>query len=247
MLFIGLLIMTIQAKILFVDDDKSLRSLLKTFLNQEGFLVECAVDSEDMFNKFKRGSYDLIVLDCNMPGEDGLTACIRLKTDKFAPPILMLTANSSEDDCISCLNNGSDDYLAKPFNPELLLAKINALLRNRPRIAPSLPDTHSSLFHFGPFILDFSRRCLYQKDNRIDLTSNEFALLNVLAQHAGNALSREQLSFMLKGEDCAPEDRFIDVQVCRLRRLLENNPNKPTYLQTVRGIGYVLIPHMTLQ
>ena len=85
------------------------------------------------------------------------------------------------------------------------------------------------------------------KDNRIDLTSNEFALLNVLAQHAGNALSREQLSFMLKGEDCAPEDRFIDVQVCRLRRLLENNPNKPTYLQTVRGIGYVLIPHMTLQ
>ena len=239
--------MTLQTKILFVDDDKSLRLLLKTFLTNEGFLVDCAVDSEDMFYKIKRGFYDLIVLDWNMPGENGLAACIRLKTDTNSPPILMLTANSSEDNCISCLKNGSDDYLSKPFNPAVLVAKINALLRSRPRIIASLPDAYSSLFHFGPFILDFNQRCLFQKDNRIDLTSNEFALLNVLAQHAGNALSREQLSFMLKGEDCAPEDRFIDVQVCRLRRLLENNPNKPTYLQTVRGVGYVLIPHMTLQ
>ncbi|MEY3786831.1 MAG: hypothetical protein RLZ75_1038 [Pseudomonadota bacterium] len=240
--------MTLQdKKILIVYDDKRLRALLKSFLTEEGFLVDCAVDAEQMTLCLKRSYYDLILLDWKLPGEDGLSVCKRLKSDNKTPPILMLTANGSENDCISCLKCGADDYLAKPFNPDVLLARINAVLRRRPRIVASAPDDNPLLFYFGPYSLDSIQRCLYQDGNRIDLTSNEFALLNVLAQHLGKALSREQLSYLIKGQDLAPENRFIDVQICRLRRLLEKNPTNPTYLQTVRGVGYVLVKPSTMQ
>ena len=219
--------MALKAKILIVDDDMGLRALLKNFLTEEGFLVDCAVDVEQMTNALKRCYFDLIILDWKMPGEDGLSACERLKADKNTPAIIMLTANGSEHDCISCFRSGADDFLSKPFNPDVLLVRINAVLRRNPRIVAKKPDINLSSMNIGPYKLDFQQRCLYKKNSRIELTTTEFALLNVLAIHAGIPLSREQLSFFIKGQDITPEGRFIDVQICRLRRLLEKNPNKP--------------------
>ncbi len=244
--FVWLYSMTLKAKILIVDDDMGLRALLKNFLTEEGFLVDCAVDVEHMTKTIKRCYFDLIILDWKMPGEDGLSACERLKADNNTPPIIMLTANGSEHDCISCFRSGADDFLSKPFNPDVLLVRINAVLRRNQRIVAKKPDVNLSSLNIGPYKLDFQQRCLYKRNNRIELTSTEFALLNVLAINAGIPLSREQLSFFLKGQDISPEGRFIDVQICRLRRLLEKNPNKPDHLQTVRGIGYVLIPYTNL-
>ena len=233
--------MTYSAKILIVDDDPRLRSLLKCFLIKKGFEVECVGDAEQMTRNLKRSFYDLIILDWMMPGEDGLSVCSRLHADENSPLIIMLTANGSENDFIAGLLGGADDYLAKPFNVEVLLARIHAVLRCRPRLPASFPDNNASLFYFGPYALDFSQCCLFKKNSRLDLSSNEFALLHVLAQHAGKPLSREQLSYRLKGKSSKVDCRAIDTQVYRLRQKLENDPAHPDYLQTVRGLGYVLV------
>jgi len=233
--------MTLQAKILIVDDDARLRSLLQYFLTEQGFDVDCVADAEQMTYKLTRSFYDLIILDWMMPGEDGLSVCKRLHADENSPLIIMLTANGSENDAIAGLLCGADDYLAKPFNVDVLLARIQAVLRRRSRVSTRVPD-NNLLFYFGPYALSFAQRCLYKEDKRINLTTNEFALLNVLAKHAGKALSREQLSYHLKGEDSQVDCRFVDTQVYRLRRLLEPDSANPIYLQTVRGLGYVMVP-----
>ena len=231
----------LPAKILIVDDDPRLRSLLKYFLIEKGFEVQCVADAEQMTHNLKLSFYDLIILDWMMPGEDGLSVCNRLHEQENSPLIIMLTANGSENDAIAGLLCGADDYLAKPFNTDVLLARIGAVLRRRPRLLACLPDNTVLLFHFGSYVLDFSQRCLYKKDSRINLTSNEFALLSVLAQHVGKPLSREQLSYLIKGKDSKVDCRSVDTQIYRLRRLLENDAAHPVYLQTVRGLGYVLV------
>ena len=233
--------MTLSGKILIVDDDPRLRTLLRYFLIEKGFEVECVADAEQMTQNLKRSFYDLIILDWMMPGEDGLSVCSRLHAEENCPLIIMLTANGSENDSIAGLLSGADDYLAKPFNADVLLARIQAVLRRRPRVQASSPDHTVLLFSFGPYVLDFSQRCLYKNDDRLELSSNQFALLNVLAQHAGKPLSREQLSYLIKGKDNEVDCRSVDTQIYRLRRMLENDPTKPVYLQTVRGLGYVLV------
>ena len=165
----------LPAKILIVDDDPRLRSLLKYFLIEKGFEVQCVADAEQMTHNLKLSFYDLIILDWMMPGEDGLSVCNRLHAQENSPLIIMLTANGSENDAIAGLLCGADDYLAKPFNTDVLLARIGAVLRRRPRLLACLPDNTVLLFHFGSYVLDFSQRCLYKKDSRINLTSNEFA------------------------------------------------------------------------
>jgi two-component system phosphate regulon response regulator OmpR len=232
-----------QAKILIVDDDPRLRSLLKYFLNDKGFEVDCVADAEQMTHILKRAFYDLIVLDWMMPGEDGLSVCRRLHQEENSPLILMLTANGSENDSIAGLQGGADDFLAKPFNVDVLLAHIQAILRRRPRVPVGLPDNNGLVFAFGAYVLDFTQRCLYLEDKRIDLSDGEFSLLKALAQHSGKPLSREQLSYLIKGKDSKVDCRFIDTQVYRLRLLLEKDPAKPIYLQTVRGLGYVMVQH----
>ncbi len=233
--------MTNLTKILVVDDDPCFQLLLESFLIEKGFKVECVNDAEQMTYKLKRSFYDLILLDWMMPGEDGLSACSRLHVEGNNPPIIMLTANGSDNHFIGGLLSGADDYLAKPFNLDVLLARINAVLRRRPRVLTPLPVKNVSLFHFGPYVLDFSGRCLYKKVIRLDLSSNEFALLHILALHVGKPLSREQLSYRLKGEDSKVDDRSVDTQVYRLRQMLEVDPANPVYLLTVRGVGYVLV------
>ncbi len=234
--------MPLQAKILIVDDDPRLRSLLQFFLTDKGFEVDCVADAEQMTLKLTRSFYDVIILDWMMPGEDGLSVCRRLTADNNSPLIIMLTANGSENEVIEVFLCGADDFLAKPFNTDVLLARIKAVLRRRPRVVASLPHHKEEIFNFGPYDLNFAQRCLYKAEKRINLSNNEFALLNVLAQHVGKPVSREQLSFHIKGGDSPVDARFVDTQIYRLRRLLEPNPTNPIYLQTVRGLGYVLVP-----
>ncbi|MEY3758995.1 MAG: two-component system response regulator OmpR [Pseudomonadota bacterium] len=235
-----------KAKILIVDDDSRLRLLLKHFLKDKGFEVDCVADAEQMTRILKRGFYDLIILDWMMPGEDGLSVCRRLHAQENSPLVLMLTANGSENDSITGLQCGADDFLAKPFNVDVLLAHIEAILRRRPRVPASLTENNDSVFVFGAYVLDFAKRCLYLKDKRIDLSSGEFSLLKVLAQHLGKPLSREQLSYLIRGKDSKVDCRFIDTQIYRLRLLLEKDPSKPIYLQTVRGHGYVMVQHTAI-
>ena len=229
-----------QAKILIVDDDRRIRSLLERYLGQQGFVVSGVGDGLEMTKKLERDPIDLIVLDWMLPGEDGLSICLRLSTDKNNPPIIMLTANGGADARISRLEGGADDYLPKPFEPRELVARIHAVLRRRPRVAAAIPKANSSPLRFGPYRLDSLQRCLYREDLQIALTGNEFALLNVLAQHVGTPLSRERLAYLINGRNHDYDNRSLDVQVSRLRRLLEDDPTRPCYLQTVRGLGYML-------
>ncbi len=237
--------MTTLAKILIVDDDPRLRGLLKYFLTDKGFEVNCVANAEQMNDKLIRSFYDLIILDWIMPGEDGLSVCRRLHTEENSPLIIMLTANGSENDSIAGLQCGADDYMAKPFNVDVLLAHIQAMLRRHPRIPDRLVDTHGILIEFGDYTLDLTQRCLLFKHKKINLSSGEFSLLKVLSQQMGKPISREQLSYLIKGQDSQVDCRFIDTQVYRLRKLIETDPSNPIYIQTVRGLGYVMIQHST--
>jgi two-component system phosphate regulon response regulator OmpR len=175
-----------------------------------------------------------------LPGENGLSICLRLSADKNNPPIIMLTGNSSIEARISGLESGADDYLPKPFELRELAARINAVLRRRPRVATAIPVVNSLSLYFGPYRLDCTHRCLYRRDYQIVLTCSEFALLNVLAQHVGTPLSRDRLAYLINGRNHDYHNRSLDVQVSRLRRLLEDDPLRPCYLRTVRGLGYML-------
>ncbi len=233
--------MTTLAKLLIVDDDPRLRSLLKYYLTDKGFEVDCVADAEQMNYKLTRSFYDLIILDWMMPGEDGLSVCSRLHAQENSPLIMMLTANGSENDSIAGLQCGADDYMAKPFNVDVLLAHIQAMLRRRPRVPAGVPDTNGVMLEFGNYVLDLAQRCLIFNDKKINLSHGEFSLLKVLTQQIGTTLSREQLSYLIKGQDSEVDGRFIDTQVYRLRILIETDPSNPIYLQTVRGLGYVMI------
>jgi two-component system phosphate regulon response regulator OmpR len=228
-------------KILVVDDDPRLRYLIENLLRDRGFLVDGVADGKQLFDKIKYSHYDLIILDWILPGEDGLTICKRLNSEDNSPLVIMLTAKDSKSDCLSSFGSGADDYITKPFDPDELVARIIALLRRRLYQNPSLPDKNSLLFNFGPYSLDIAQRCLFKGSDKINLRPTEFSILRVLAQNAGTAVSREQLSFLIKGQDLHPDDRSIDIQICRIRRLLQESRSSPIYLQTIRNVGYILV------
>jgi two-component system phosphate regulon response regulator OmpR len=230
-----------QAKILVVDDDRRLRALLERYLSEQGFSVRSEANSAQMTRRLLMQPFDLIVLDWMLPDEDGLSICRRLSADKNSPPIIMLTAKGGEDDRISGFECGADDYLPKPFNPRELAARINAVLRRCPRVAAAAPHDNPATVCFGTFILNFTERCLYREQQLIRLSSGEFDLLKVLTQHAGSPLSRERLAHLLHGRDHAHDNRSIDIQISRLRRLLEDDPRHPRYLKTVWGLGYLFV------
>jgi two-component system phosphate regulon response regulator OmpR len=234
-------------KILLVDDDKVLRSLLIHYLGSHGFDVHAVNDGFAMTIKLERYFYDLILLDWSLPDEDGLSICRRLSGHAMIPPIIMLTGNGREIDRISGLDAGADDYINKPFNLGEVKSRINAVLRRCSPVVASLPSKHPLSILFGPYSLDCVKRCLYKNDEKIDLTPGEFALLKILAQHSGKPMTREHLSYMIKGRDYNVADRFLDVQMARLRRLVEADPSRPIYLQTVRGVGYIMTHEVSVQ
>ena len=190
-----------------------------------------------------RERYDLLILDLMMPGEDGLAICRRLRGASDNIPIIMLTAKGDEVDRIVGLEVGADDYLPKPFNPRELVARIQAVLRRRPAAAPpGAPSTDTEVVTFGDFNLSLGTRSLTRNGEDITLTSGEFALLKVLVQHPRTPLSRDKLMEMARGREAGAFDRSIDVQVSRVRKLIEADPAKPAFIQTVWGFGYVFIP-----
>jgi two-component system phosphate regulon response regulator OmpR len=233
------------AKLLVVDDDLRLRDLLGRYLTEQGFAVDTATDGADMDARRARNRYDLMVLDLMLPGEDGLAICRRLRAHGEHVPIIMLTARGDEVDRIIGLEMGADDYLPKPFNPRELLARINAVLRRKGHVPASAPDIGEQAVAFGPYRLDLSTRQLSKGEETIPLTSGEFALLKVLVKHPRHPLSREKLMELARGREHEAYDRSIDVQISRLRKLLEADPANPRFIQTVWGFGYVFVPDGT--
>ena len=230
-------------KIMVVDDDARIRDLLRRYLSQEGFAVLQAEDGRALSRILLRESVDLIVLDLMLPDEDGLSICRRLRGAQDPTPIIMLTAKGEDVDRIVGLEVGADDYLAKPFNPRELLARIHAVLRRRPKAElPGAPSVQAGVVCFGPFIFDLGARELRRGDETLPLTSGDFAMLKALVRHPRQALPREKLAQLARGRELEPFDRSLDVQISRLRKLLETDPTAPRHIQTVWGVGYVFVP-----
>ena len=230
-------------KILIVDDDPRLRDLLRRYLGENGFNVLVSENGEAMKRLWVREHFDVLILDLMMPGEDGLAILKRLRAEKDMTPVIMLMARGEDVDRILGLELGADDYLGKPFNPRELLARIHAVLRRRPRQdAPGAPSMENEVVKFGDFELDLGTRVLKKNGEIVPLTTGEFAVLKAFARHPRQPLSRDKLMEMARGREYEAFDRSLDVQVSRLRKLLEPDPSKPRYLQTVWGLGYVFIP-----
>ena len=231
-----------KPRILVVDDDSRLRDLLQRYLSEQDYHVEVAADGAAMDRALAGQRFDALVLDLMLPGEDGLALCRRLQTTEPDLPILMLTAKGDEIDRIIGLEMGADDYLPKPFNPRELLARLRALLRRRARMPPNAPVVDGETLTFGQFTLRLASRELYRGDERLPLTGGEFAVLKVLITHPRRALTRDQIMEMARGREHEAFDRAIDVQISRLRKLIEDDPTQPRFIQTVRGHGYVFVP-----
>lgn len=229
-------------KILVVDDDRKLRDLLQRYLSDQAFVVRTTEDAESMDKALAREAYDLIILDLMLPGEDGLSICRRLRANDPQQAIIMLTAKGDEIDRIVGIEMGADDYLPKPFNPRELVARIHAVLRRRISVVPGAPTGEDKLISFGEVEVDLATRTLKRNGEFLPLTTGEFAVLKALLEHPRQPLSRDRLMTMARGREQGPFDRAIDVQVSRLRKLIETDPAKPRYLQTVWGFGYVFIP-----
>ena len=231
-------------RIVVVDDDARIRDLLRRYLSQEGFDVLLAEDGKSLNRLLTRENVDLIVLDLMLPGEDGLSICRRLRAGNDLTPIIMLTAKVEDVDRIVGLEVGADDYLTKPFNPRELLARIHAVLRRRPaQEAPGAPSKEAQVVSFGPFEFDLSLRRLTRLGEPIALTTGEFSMLKALVRHPRQPLSRDKLAQLARGRDFEPFDRSLDVQISRLRKLIEPDAAQPRYIQTVWGVGYVFVPN----
>ena len=231
-------------KIVIVDDDARIRDLLRRYLSQEGFDVLLAEDGRALDRILQRETIDLVVLDLMLPGEDGLSICRRLRTAGIKTPVIMLTAKVEDVDRINGLEIGADDYLGKPFNPRELLARIHAVLRRRPQNeSPSAPSSADhEVIVFGAFSLDLGIRSLTKNGEDMPLTSGEFAMLKALARHPKQPLTRDKLAQLARGREFEPFDRSLDVQISRLRKMIELDPASPKIIQTVWGVGYVFVP-----
>ena len=232
--------MDIGAHLLIVDDDERIRTLLQKFLNRNGFMASGARDAAHARRLRDGLSFDLIVLDVMMPGEDGLSLCRAIREDS-ATPILLLTAKGESEDRIAGLEAGADDYLAKPFEPKELLLRINAILRRMP--TPEDEDGAPQVLHLGPIRYDIERGEMWQGQDPVRLTATEAALMRIFAHQPGEAITRSNLVSLLNRDKVGGDpvqERAVDVQITRLRRKIEVNPKQPRYLQTVRGAGYML-------
>lgn len=227
-----------RATLLVVDDDAELRELLQEYLEQKGYAVVCVEDAPAMDAALASQAVDLVVLDIMLPGEDGLSIARRLK-EQGNLPIIMLSAQGEDVDRIVGLEVGADDYMAKPFNPRELLARIRAVLR-RGTARDAAEDEH--LVSFGPFVLDLNAHRLVNDGRVVSLTGGEFDLLSTLARHPNRVLNRDRILDLLTGAERSPFDRSIDVRVARLRGKIEPDPAAPIYIRTIWGKGYMFCP-----
>ena len=230
--------------VLLVDGDTRLGSLLTRYLSQHGLQVDVARDAHGMNQARRQKHFDLLLLDIALPDDDGFEICRRLRSGADQTPVILLTTRKDHSSRILGLDLGADDYVAKPFSPRELLSRIRAVLRRTsPRTIPGAPDKAAGQFRFGPYELNLVRRTLKRESIDVALTTNEFALLKIFVQHAGETLSRDRLMNLLHGKVYEAFDRRLDVQISRLRKLIEPNPPQPMYVQTVWGKGYVFVPN----
>jgi two-component system, OmpR family, phosphate regulon response regulator OmpR len=232
----------LKTRILIVDDDQRHRDLLVKYLGKEGYDVKAVADAPTMDKQLARDRYDLLVLDLMLPGEDGLSICRRLRAQQSAPAIIMLTAKGDDVDRIVGLEMGADDYLPKPFNPRELLARIVAVLRRRVPAGPPGAPAEGGTYQFGEFSLNLATRSLARAGRPVALTTGEFSVLKVLVQHPRQPLSRDKLMELARGREYEVFDRSIDVQISRLRKIVEDDASHPKHIQTVWGFGYVFVP-----
>ena len=228
-----------QPHIALVDDDPKIRELTAKYLSDQELSVKTAANGSELDELMKNNNISLIILDLMMPEESGLNICQRLRVNNVEIPIIMLTAKGDEVDRIVGLEMGADDYLPKPFNPRELLARVNAILRRQQQ--SSIQNT-KDIFEFGNFSFDISNRSLHKNGQEIQITAGEYDLLRVFSERPKQPLSRDQIMQLAKGKELDVFDRSIDVQISRLRRLIEEDPNKPKFLQTKWGFGYIFIP-----
>ena len=228
-----------QPHIALVDDDPKIRELTAKYLSDQELSVKTAANGSELDELMKNNNISLIILDLMMPEESGLNICQRLRVNNVEIPIIMLTAKGDEVDRIVGLEMGADDYLPKPFNPRELLARVYAILRRQQQ---SLIQNTKDIFEFGNFSFDISNRSLHKNGQEIQITAGEYDLLRVFAERPKQPLSRDQIMQLAKGKELDVFDRSIDVQISRLRRLIEEDPNKPKFLQTKWGFGYIFIP-----
>lgn len=228
------------ANLLVVDDDPEIRELTEAYLSQQGFDVACVDSGEAMDAYLEEHEVDLIILDLMLPGEHGLSIARRLKNSS-AVPIVIVSAEGEDIDRIVGLEVGADDYLAKPFNPRELLARIRAVLR-RSNASSTSNNASQSKVQFGRFKLDMSSHQLSTADTLVPLTSGEFDLLAILVAHPNKVLDRDRILDLLTGAERSPFDRSIDVRVTRLRGKIETDPSVPVFIKTIWGKGYMFCP-----
>lgn len=230
--------MDLQTRLLIVDDDPGILELMAAFLREHGFVVDAVSDGAAMRARLGEQSYDLLILDVMMPGEDGLSL-LRAMDARRALPVIMVSAIGSDVDRIVGLEMGADDYLSKPFNPRELLARIRAVLRRRTPDAPAIAAVGQPLRRFAGWRLDIVVRELFDPDDvLINLSDGEFRLLAAFVASPRRVLSRDQLLDLSRGVNADHFDRAIDVQVSRLRRKL-TRPGQPELIRTVRNEGYM--------
>ena len=239
--------MNTQDHVLIVDDDREIRNLLREYLQKQEYRVTAVADGKALRAALEAGHPDLVVLDVMLPGEDGLQLCRDLRA-RSNLPIIMLTARGEETDRIIGLEMGADDYLAKPFNPRELLARIKSVLRRSRSLPENLEPEAVKSFRFASWMLDATTRNLTSPDGVVvPLSGTEFKLLRIFLAHANRVLTRDQLIDLMISRDAGPYDRAIDVQVSRLRQRLREDAREPAIIKTIRGAGYVLaVPVETL-
>lgn len=235
--------MTDAPRILIVDDEAELRALLQRYLSDQGLQVRTVADAASAAKLLARERFDVMVLDIMMPGTDGLSLCRRLRDQGETIPILMLTARGDPVDRVLGLEMGADDYLAKPFNPRELLARLQAMVRRQRILGAHGGPLGEAPVSFGRFTLYPTQRRLDKDGQALSVTTGEFNLLLAFALHPNRPLGRDRLIELTRGRDHEATDRSIDVQIMRLRKLIEADPGSPKHIQTVWGVGYVFLPH----
>ncbi|HSN40643.1 MAG TPA: response regulator [Burkholderiales bacterium] len=232
--------MTAPDHVLIVDDDAEIRSLLREYLQKNGYRVTAVAEGKGMWEALDAGRVDIVVLDLMLPGDDGLTLCRNLRA-RSEVPVIMLTARGEETDRIVGLEMGADDYLAKPFNPRELLARIKSILRRSRALPDNLQPETARTIRFAGWALDLeARNLLSPRGVVVALSGTEYKLLRIFLAHPNRVLNRDQLIDLMLSRDASPFDRSIDVQVSRLRHRLGEGAKEPAIIKTVRGEGYVL-------
>jgi len=224
-----------EQKILVVDDEPKIVEVIKSYLENSGFVVDCAYNGRDAMEIFENGNYQLIILDLMLPDISGEEICKAIRL-KHRIPIIMLTAKVDEEDILEGLNIGADDYITKPFSPRQLVARVNALLRRTTNDNTVLSDIIS--FNNGELVIDNIKHEVRKNNEIINLTPNEYKFLITLAKNPSKVFTRDELIMKIMGDDFLGFDRAIDSHIKNLRKKVENDTKEPVYILTIHGVGY---------